>query len=127
MSDNIVVIKGDVIFEGYIGDFSDGSHSFNDLYRHRNILFITLCKQLKEKGKYVWRSKLHSDGTFYENWFLLGIGDEKGEQATYHLPFHMWKMTEFADTREKGVEWDGHTADDVLDRLTRFYLEEDGK
>jgi len=105
---------------------SDGYHTFDELYEHRIVLFIALCKQRAEhncnRGKFhnVWRSKLHSDGTMFDDWFVMGIGKEKGEQMTYHLPITKWEDTNFAETLEKAPEWDGHTPEDVLNRITKF-------
>ena len=65
----------------------------------------------------IWRSKLHSDGSGYEGWFILGVGKEKGEQITYHLPESRWEDTNFAETLDKAPEWDGHTPADVITRL----------
>ena len=105
-------------------DISDGYHTFDELYEHRVTLFVALCKILYNDPQYqrgqksdVWRSKLHSDGTSFDGWFILGIGRNKGEQITYHLPLSKWEDTNFAETREKAPEWDGHTATDVLNRL----------
>lgn len=107
-----------------IGEVSDGYHTFNELYEHRITLFVALCKNLQEiwglenPSKYkVWRSKLHSDGSSFEGWFILGIGTGKGRQITYHLPLSQWEKTNFADTLEKAPEFDGHTSQDVLQRL----------
>lgn len=108
-------------------EVSDGYHTFDELYEHRVTLYIALTQLLKRrenaigfipKGEsFVWRSKLHSDGTGYEGWFILGIGKEKGKQITYHLPLSKWDDTEFAETLEKAPEWDEHSATDVLERL----------
>ena len=102
----------------------DSYHTFNELYEHRVILFIKLCKAFYEDPQYqtgqkadIWRSKLHSDGTSFDGWFIMGMGRNKGEQITYHLPISQWEETEFAETREKAPEFDGHTPDDVLARL----------
>ena len=102
----------------------DGYHSFDELYEHRITLFITLCSYLSVKGIFktpeklkVWRSKLHSDGTGFDGWFVLGIGKNKGEQITYHLPLSKWGEVHFAETLDKAPKFDGHTSDDVLYRL----------
>jgi len=103
---------------------SDGYHTFKELYEHRITLFIALCKILRADPQYqtgqkadIWRSKLHSDGTSFDGWFVMGIGTNKGEQITYHLPTSKWEETNFAETKEKAPEWDGHTSEDVLKRL----------
>jgi hypothetical protein len=103
-------------------DISDGYHTFGELYEHRITLFITLCEQRVYYTSWedVWRSKLHSDGTSFDGWFVLGIGKEKGEQITYHLPISKWDETDFAETLEKAHEFDGHTSEDVLGRLKKL-------
>lgn len=107
-------------------DASDGYHTFTELYDHRITLFITLCKAVsslearESRGVEVWRSKLHSDGSAFEGWFILGIFKEKGKQITYHLPLSRWEETEGAETLEKAPEWDGHSAADVLERLKKL-------
>lgn len=123
------------LFEGSNIKVSDGYHTFEKLYEHRYTIFIALCRQLVvHEGRlgrvmlserkiptpltYVWRSKLHNDGSSYEGWFILGIGKEKGEQITYHIPLSKWKDTDFVNiTLDKAPEFDGHTSKDVLTRL----------
>lgn len=113
------------IENGYnANQISDGYHTFGELYEHRVALFIALCRvtEMLEveagmgSGK-VWRSRLHSDGTSYEDWFIMGIGTGKGLQITYHLPIDKWNETYFAETLDKAPEFDGHTSEDVLNRL----------
>lgn len=106
----------------------DGYHTFNELYEHRMTLYITLCRWVlmyrgatdgatAEAMPLVWRSKLHSDGSEIKGWFVLGIGEKKGEQITYHLPVEYWNDTSFAKTLTIAPEFDGHSSDDVIDRL----------
>jgi hypothetical protein len=97
---------------------SDGYHTFAELYEHRIELFIALCRKIK--NKIVWRARAHSDGSVQEGWFILGIGSEKGEQITYHLPMSKWDETDFADELETAPEYDGHTGEDVLKRLKKI-------
>jgi hypothetical protein len=101
----------------------DGYHTFDELYEHRIRLFIALCRyfiQGKRHDDYrtVWASTLHSDGTSFGDWFILGLGDTKGDQITYHLPARFWEeVTQFAEVLERAPEYDGHTSGDVLERL----------
>lgn len=104
----------------------DGYHTFDDLYDHRITLYIALCHSLTIKPyhmndwryrKDVWRTKVHSDGSTWDGWFILGINKKSGNQITYHLPLSRWDETGFAETLEKAPEYDGHTSDDVLLRL----------
>lgn len=119
-------------FKGEGVDCSDGYHTFDELYDHRVTLFIALCKLYENHVEpshwkdanpplnRVWRSKRHSDGELCfgtGTQYVLGIGKEKGKQITYHIPIERWEDTGFAETLEKGPEFDGHTSDDVLERL----------
>lgn len=109
---------------------SDGYHTFEELYDHRITLYIACCRRvllsptIYEDGVPrdipVWRSKLHSDGTMFPGQFILGIGERPGEQITYHLPLDRWDETDFAETLERGPEFDGHTSADVLERLKKL-------
>lgn len=102
---------------------SDGYHTFDELYEHRITLFIALLRtcaawyDMEGAKEQPWRSKLHSDGSSYDGWFILGIYKDKGYQITYHLPDSKWEETDFAETLEKAPEFDGHTSEDVLERL----------
>lgn len=107
-------------------DASDGFHTFTELYDHRIALFIALCKKIHEESSScdypseVWRSKLHSDGSAFDGWFVMGIGKEKGKQITYHLPMAVWGDTDFVMTLEKAPEFDGHSSADVLQRIRKI-------
>lgn len=111
---------------------SDGYHTFDELYEHRYKLFIALAKQYDKlptgkvrntdmTGKVmskVWRSKVHSDGIHsYEEYFLMGINYEKGEQISYHLPMRLWDTADFAETLDIAPPFDGHTSLNVLERI----------
>lgn len=123
LKDYKITVKGinDLIEDSGINkdNISDGSHTFSELYKHRSILYVTLCKLLaKENNYYIWRSKKHSDGgDSYEGYFVLGIGKDKGEQITYHILNKYWKDTNFAQTLDKAPDYDEHTSEDVLKRL----------
>lgn len=106
-----------------MGEVSDGYHTFNELYDHRITLWIALCRAWAghpSDDASVWRSKLHSDGSSFDGWFVLGMWKEPGEQITYHLPLSRWDETDFAVTLECGPEFDGHTAVDALERIKRL-------
>lgn len=130
--------KGSCIVTGTDLKAFDGYHTFDELYDHRITLFIALCSQLSlrrdfgeeivpgkmvgiQKSYDVWRSKTHSDGNpSYEGWFIMGIGKEKGEQISYHIPLSRWDEACFAETLEKAPPFDGHTSADVLQRLKQL-------
>jgi hypothetical protein len=104
------------------GDISDGYHTFDELYEHRIVNFIALCKQVAENSdKIVWRSTKHSDGSAWDGWFILGIGTKHGEQITYHLPMSKWEECGFVDdTVYAAPAFDGHTSADVLERISKL-------
>lgn len=118
-----------IIKEGGIdtNKISDGYHTFGELYEHRIELFIQVCKRWTAlPGDYfvpphreVWRSRFHSDGklAYGGGWFVLGIGISPGHQITYHLPDKYWERCNFAAVLELAPEFDGHTSNDVLQRL----------
>lgn len=97
-----------------LGLFADGYHTFNELYAHRVRLFSALMNAHPE---WSWWSHKHSDGTQWAGWIIAGIHTPDG-MVTYHLP--VTEIENLPDGCElpKGREWDGHTADDVLSRLT---------
>lgn len=106
------------------GETSDGYHTFNEIYDHRISLFIALCAEVDARTPtgHVWRSKLHSDGTMFDGWFVMGIGTQPGEQITYHLPISRWADTDWLGTEcPQAPVFDGHTSADVLQRLRRYF------
>ena len=98
----------------------DGYHTFDELYEHRIVLWIALCNALGQANhsndQDVWKSKLHSDGSSFDGWFILGMNKDKGKQITYHIPIKYWEECYFEEL-EKAPEFDGHTSDDVLERI----------
>ena len=90
------------------GDFSDGYHTFNELYYHRMILFAVICKQNEQSA---WKSWLHHDGTMYDDYFIVGIDTPLG-QYSYH--YHKKYWDEF-DVKElpNAPEWDGHEPKEI--------------
>lgn len=103
---------------------TDGYHTFNELYDHRITLYIALCRLIYQfciPSPPVWRSKLHSDGTAIEGWFVLGLGEKPGKQITYHLPLARWDETAGIVELERAPEFDGHTSADVLVRLRNLW------
>lgn len=100
--------------EGFApGQVSDGYHTFDELYAHRVRLFSALMSAHEDKA---WWSHRHHDGSKMDGWIIAGIKTPAG-MVTYHLPEseipNLPAWLEFP----RGMEWDGHTADDVLERL----------
>lgn len=114
------------------GEISDGYHTFNELYDHRITLYIALLKsKAEESDEYtgtarynngeIWMSKSHSDGSIWDGWFILGFYTEPSKQITYHLPMDKWDECEdFAQVLDKAPDFDGHTSNDVLERIKKL-------
>lgn len=95
------------------GLFSDGYHTFKELYAHRVRLFTCLMHAHRNRA---WWSEKHHDGSFMPGWIIAGIETPAGH-ATYHLPISESHYLPEGTKLERGKEWDGHTAADVLERL----------
>ena len=96
-----------------IGEFSDGYHTFNELYHHRAVLFSVICNMFPEKA---WKSKLHDTGDMYNGMFIVGIETEQG-QATYHYDIEpYWDMFKVKEL-EKAPKYDGHTPSNAIARI----------
>ena len=96
-----------------IGEFSDGYHTFNELYHHRAVLFSVICNLFPEKA---WKSKLHDTGDMYDGMFIVGIETEYG-QATYHFDIDPYWYMFGVKELEKAPKWDGHTPSDAIERI----------
>lgn len=92
---------------------SDGYHTFGQLYYQRCVLFATICNQNKDIS---WKSKKHADDSMYENYFIVGIETPKGNY-TYHYEMKYWDLFKVKEL-DNAPEWDGHTEEDVLERLS---------
>lgn len=100
-----------------IGDFSDGYHTFNDLYYQRAVLFATIVNLNPCRS---WKSWKHEDGRYCFDsngeWFIVGIDTPKGSY-TYHYKKEFWGMFN-CEELECGKHWDGHTDKDVIRLLS---------
>lgn len=102
-----------------IGEFSDGFHTFNELYRHRLALFAMLANSWRDSA---WKSEKHDDGSMYDDWFIAGIETPCGP-ITYHAPLSAWDMFQVKELGS-APQWDGHTPDDVVKRLNQWVMKE---
>lgn len=118
-------VRGDDM-DVWAQEVSDGYHTMKELYKHRFHLFIALCNVIDryrnplENSMKCWKSKLHEDGTMYENMFVAGITmlqfDGTVKFATYHLDLKYWDKMHILELRN-APKYDGHTSNDVLERL----------
>ena len=103
-----------------IGEVSDGSHTFNELYYHRMMLFACLCNTYKNLA---WKSWYHHDRTMYDDYFIVGIDTPEG-QYTYHYHKDYWDMF---DVKQLALapEYDGHQPSDIGRLMSIIKKEED--
>lgn len=104
---------------------SDWYHTFKELYNHRMTIFQALCNTLEKYDTELWnpsscwKSKLHSDGTMYDNMFIAWIGQESWKTLTYHIHIGFWDTYRVPEI-EKAPERDGHDSEDVLWKLMQL-------
>lgn len=107
-----------------IGDFSDGYHTFNELYHQRAILFATIVKHNKDIS---WKSYRHEDGElcFGGGWFIVGMDTPEGSY-TYHYENKYWDIFE-CEELILAKHWDGHTDKDVTRLLSLSSIQLDNQ
>lgn len=94
------------------GQISDGSHTFDELYYHRMVLFSVICNSYKNV---CYKSKLHDDGTMYSGYFIVGVTTPEGDYS-YHYELKYWDMFDVTELK-RAPKFDGHNPEDVT-RLT---------
>ncbi len=91
-----------------VDQMSDGYHTFDELYMHRRVLFSIICHQYPHLA---WKSWKHSDGTMFDDCFVVGIKTPEG-QYSYHYGKQYWDefkvpVLKYAPT------YDGHQPKDI--------------
>jgi hypothetical protein len=100
----------------YMGEVSDGYHTFNELYHHRAVLFSVICN---DRPTLAWKSKQHHDGTMYDGMFIVGIETPDG-QATYHYDIEPYWDMFCVPELPQAPEWDGHTPAQAIERIGKL-------
>ena len=106
-------------------------HTTQELYEHRYALWRALTRYfdnyitpLVTDRIQCWKSKLHADGTMFDDSFIVGMtivnhsfeGEAKIEYITYHIPMRLWTKFDLMEI-DRAPQWDGHTSEDVIKRL----------
>ena len=104
--------------ERWVAAVGDGHHTFDELYEHRHMLFLALMKTAPALS---WISRTHADGSAYSGWFICGMHLPTGD-VTYHLPDRLFDLAvqTGAPVLPTAPAFDGHTAKDVLSRLSEW-------
>lgn len=107
------------------GDLSDGYHTFDELYEFRKVYNAALFNEWAKENKYsIHKSKRHHDGQecFGGGWFIV-MAELPTGQISNHYELKDWDLFK-CEEREKANEWDGHTPQDVVDRLIALQNED---
>lgn len=119
-----------------LGGISDGYHTFDELYDHRDLLFVNLCLKakhlqqeelkgaeflyasgpLKIKDVTWWRHDPDGKEAHYPGYFLLFLQQAEGAQISYHIQDKFLPLIK-GKIPNGGPEWDKHTSKDVLVRM----------
>ena len=102
---------------------SDGYHTFKELYEFRKLYNACLFNEWALQGAYeVHKSEKHNDGElcFGGGWFIVMANLPTG-QISNHYEMKEWDLF-MVPVREIADKWDGHSAQDVADRLHKYLL-----
>lgn len=115
------LVDKDATNDAAVDQLSDGYHTFAELYQHRHALTLALMHAVPNL---CWFSQRHWDGELpfgSREWFIVGADFPTGS-ITYHLPIAMLELARQTGACElaTGRPWDGHTADDVIQRLREW-------
>jgi hypothetical protein len=101
---------------------SDGYHTFKELYEFRKVYNAALFNEWAKINKYdVHKSKKHSDGEdcFGGGWFIVVAILPTG-QISNHYELKDWDLFNLPVVDKAKYEWDGHSPQDVLERLKQL-------
>lgn len=124
-------VTDDVIDE----NTSDGFHTFKELYEMRLLLTANLFNEwADDTGEFgvtppkpwVFKSKLHSDGTIPfndPNWFIV-VAETWAGQISFHYKRKDWGLFHRVPEVVMPPKYDGHTTADVAIRLRKLLAKE---
>lgn len=112
-------------------EVSDGYHTMSELYDHRRALTVALLNIINNKtqfghsGYWAFKSKLHSDGTMFDGYFIVGLyrledgSNERFSYISYHYALEYWDQFNIPEL-ERAPKYDGHTSQDIIERLLKL-------
>jgi len=107
---------------------SDGYHTFGELYDFRKLYNAVLFNEWAAQGKYkVHKSLRHSDGKYCFDcggeWFIV-VAELPAGQISNHYKIEDWDLFQCEAKDKALLPYDGHTAQDVLQRLEALTLDQ---
>jgi hypothetical protein len=104
-------------------DISDGHHTFRELYLFRMLYNAALFNEFAQNGNInVCKARRHSDGEYpfgKDTMFIVSAELPTG-QISNHYDIGYWDLFKIPSYDVCPVIFDGHTPQDVTDRLTRY-------
>ena len=99
-------------------NIDDGYHTFKELYEYRKLYNAAFFNLLPKD--IVLKSKRHSDGEecFGGGWFVVQAELPTG-QISNHYEMKDWDLFKIPE-KEFANEWDGHTPEDVANRIEEY-------
>jgi hypothetical protein len=107
-----------------VENVSDGYHTFKELYEFRKVYNACLFNEWGRRAfGQVHKSKKHFDGEdcFGGGWFIV-VANLPAGQISNHYKLKDWDLFQIPEKEKALFEFDGHTANDVLDRLKNLYV-----
>lgn len=98
---------------------SDGYHTFGELYEFRKVFNAALFNEWARQDLYnVHKSKRHFTGEecFGGGWFIV-VAELPTGQISNHYKNDDWDLFDIPATEKAIVQYDEHTAQDVLERI----------
>jgi len=101
-----------------VSKISDGYHTFEELYEFRKAYNVALFNVLNYDVHKSWR---HHDGElcFGGGWFIVVAVLPTG-QISNHYEAKDWDLFKIPETEKAKYEFDGHTGQDVIERLLKL-------
>lgn len=105
-----------------IGNFSDGYHTFDELYYYRLLYNAAFFNSLPKRK--VHKSKRHYTGEecFGGGWFIV-MAELPTGQISNHYEMKYWDLFHVPE-REIAAPWDGHTPQEAAERLRKYLSQE---
>jgi len=106
-------------------EVKDDYHTMNELYQHRHVLLALACNMIHKHNTdamtEVFKAKEHLKGEMFDGMFIV-MGYLNGKQFSYHVENKYWGLFKIPE-QYTSDEWDGHSSDDVIDRIKDFIME----
>lgn len=103
-----------------VDKLNDMAHNEQELYDFRMLYNALLFNEWYKNGSMeVYKSRRHADGElcFDGDWFVVVAILSSGKQITNHYHIDNWDLFKIPEVYEVIHEFDGHTSQDVLQRL----------